>query len=120
MSDEAPLLDKAVLEELSESVGGDEEFVRELVDAYLVEGQGHIDEMFAAVGATDTTAIVRPAHTLKSSSAAIGAVRLADICRNIEMAGREGRTDGLAAQVDEAQQAWIATVEALTEAGLVQ
>ena len=38
----------------------------------------------------DAAAIVRPAHTLKSSSAALGALRLAQIAREIEMAGRAG------------------------------
>lgn len=119
MTDDTPLLDHAILSELRESVGGDDAFVVELVGAYLAEGQGHVNDMFAAAAAGDAAAVVRPSHTLKSSSAALGAMRLAAICRAIEASGRDGRAEGLAAQVEEAQQVWEATVEALSAAGLV-
>jgi HPt (histidine-containing phosphotransfer) domain-containing protein len=118
MNEEIALLDQAVVSELRESVGGDNAFVVELVGAYLAEGQDHIDAMLAAAAGGDAAAIVRPSHTLKSSSASLGAMRLAAICRGIEMAGREGRSEGLAAQVSEAQQVWHETVAALKAAGL--
>jgi HPt (histidine-containing phosphotransfer) domain-containing protein len=117
-SDDAPILDNAVIAELRESTGGDDEFVRELVEAYLSEATGYLDAMHAAVAAADADAIVRPAHTLKSSSATMGAMRLAAICRGIEEAGRAGLASGLAADVEQAQAAWVATLEALTAAGL--
>jgi HPt (histidine-containing phosphotransfer) domain-containing protein len=42
----------------------------------------------AALRADDTAGLVRPAHTLKSSSATLGAMRIADTARGWEMAGR--------------------------------
>jgi HPt (histidine-containing phosphotransfer) domain-containing protein len=74
--------------------------------------------MTVAAGAADAQAIVRPAHTLKSSSATLGATRLAAISRGIEEAGRAGRTDDLVADVEAAQATWTATLAALTDAGL--
>ena len=45
MTDEAPVLDPAVLDELRDSVGGDEEFIADLVATYVNEGNGHLEAM---------------------------------------------------------------------------
>ena len=44
--------------------------------------------------------------------------RLAQIAREIEFAGREGQAEGLVERADSARQAYEATVEAITAAGL--
>src|SRR5215211_2155070 len=113
MTDQLPVLDANVIEELRASVDGDEAFVNELVAEYVAEGPRHLADMRAAAAATDAAAIVRPAHTLKSNSATLGATRLAQICRQIELDGREGRADGLAAAVDSAEATWSETLDQL-------
>lgn len=112
------VLDQAVVDELRAAVGGDDEFVRDLVATYIEEARTHIDGLESAARANDLGAMVRPAHTLKSSSASIGAMRLASICRDIETAGREGRTDGVVGAVDLVRSTWTETLEALRSAGL--
>ncbi|HEY4227480.1 MAG TPA: Hpt domain-containing protein [Candidatus Limnocylindrales bacterium] len=116
--EDAPILDDAVLDELRESTGGDEDFVRELVEAYVAEATGYLDAMTHAIAGGDTAAIVRPAHTLKSSSATLGAMRLAGISRGIEEAGRAGHAEGMAAAVERAHSTWTETIDALRAAGL--
>ena len=113
-----PVLDKAVVDELRAATGGDDDFVRDLVATYLEEGQTHLDGLAAAAETNDSAAIVRPAHTLKSTSASIGAMRLSAICRDIETAGREGRSEGLLEAVDLARATLAETLEALRTAGL--
>ena len=120
MTDELAVLDAAVLDELRASVGGDEEFVRDLVATYLDEGPQHMEQIADAAGRADAAAIVRPAHTLKSSSAALGAARLSAISRQIEFAGREGRTAELAGLAEAARTTWAATVAAFRAAGLAE
>lgn len=115
-----PLFDEAVVDELRVATGDDEAFILDLVETYLSEGEGHLRGMEAAIAAADPAAIVRPAHTLKSSSASVGAMRLSAICRAIEEAGREGQADGLARDVDLARATWVETVAALAAAGLTQ
>ncbi|HEY8238914.1 MAG TPA: Hpt domain-containing protein [Candidatus Limnocylindrales bacterium] len=117
-ADDAPILDDGVIAELRASTGDDDDFVRELVEAYIEEGRGYIAAMNTAAAAADAEAMVRPAHTLKSSSATMGAMRLAAICRGIEEAARDGENEGLAADVDAATAAWSATLEAMAAAGL--
>jgi HPt (histidine-containing phosphotransfer) domain-containing protein len=118
MHDDAPLLDDAVIAELRDSTGGDDEFIRELVEAYVSEAKGYLDAMTATAAAADPASIVLPAHTLKSSSATLGAMRLAAIARGIEEAGRAGRSDSLVEDVEQARAAWTETLAALTAAGL--
>ena len=115
-----PVLDEATLAELSASVEGDRAFVVELINAYLADGGAQVDAIEAAVAADDAEALVRPAHTLKSSSATVGALRLAAASRELEMAGRSGsvgsdsaatlRSDWDAAVA--ALGAWVAAEEA--------
>ena len=115
---DAPLLDPAVLDELRAATGDDDEFLRDLVATYVDEADGHLEALGQAAATADAAAIVRPAHTLKSSSASVGAMRLAAICRDIETAGREGRSEGMAEAVDLVRSAWGDTLQALRSAGL--
>jgi len=120
MLDEGPVVDQSVIAELRESVGDDESFIADLVATYVDEGEGHFAAMDAAAAAGDAAAIVRPAHTLKSSSAALGAMRLSQIAREIEMAGRAGDAANLVARVAEARAAWDATLREMAAAGLTK
>ena len=36
------------------------------------------------------------AHTIKGSSANMGALRMSELCRQLELVGRSGRLDGVA------------------------
>jgi HPt (histidine-containing phosphotransfer) domain-containing protein len=118
MTDELPILDASGLAELRASVSGDEAFVRDLVATYLAEEPGNMELIMAAAARGDAEAIVRPAHTLKSSSAVLGAARMSAISREIEFAGREGRVEDLAPLAERAQHTWAATVGALRAANL--
>jgi HPt (histidine-containing phosphotransfer) domain-containing protein len=117
MADE-PILDTGVLDELRASVGDDDAFIADLITTYVGEGTDHLAAMEAAATARDAAAIVRPAHTLKSSSAALGAMRLAQIAREIEAAGRASEIEGLSTQVAAARTAWDETLGAMRAAGL--
>jgi HPt (histidine-containing phosphotransfer) domain-containing protein len=116
--DGAPVLDEGVLEDLRASVGDDEAFIIDLVETYVTEGAANLDSIMAAAAAGDPEAIVRPAHTLKSSSASLGAMRLSTIARGIEEAGRAGVPDGLADAAELARSTWLETLQAFAAAGL--
>ena len=116
--DGAPILDDAVLAELRASIGDDQAFMVELVETYVAEGAANMDALLVAATAQDCAAIIRPAHTLKSTSASLGAVRLSAICRAIEEAGRQLRPDTLREDAELARATWEATLTAFAEAGL--
>ena len=108
-----PALDEQVLRELMASTGDDAAFVRELLDAYLADTPAQLDAVSAALRADDAAALVRPAHTLKSSSATVGAMRLSSIARQLEMTGRSGVLDPAQAGMDAARAEWDAARDAL-------
>ena len=111
---EADTLDEAVLNELRASVQGDRAFVVELIEAYLVDGAAHIEAIGAAVDAGDADALVRPAHTLKSSSATLGAARISATARELELLGRSGALgSGVGDLVGRVREDWPATAAAL-------
>ena len=115
---ELPLVDLDVIAELRNATGGDMDFVRELVETYVEETGGYLEALAGAVAANDVAAAVRPAHTLKSSSASVGAMRLAELARGIEESSRGGRPDGLADAVDRVRTTWAETLAALRAEGL--
>jgi HPt (histidine-containing phosphotransfer) domain-containing protein len=112
------VLNESILDELRASVGDDRAFVVDLIQAYLSDGEKHVADVEAAIAAGDAASLVRPAHTLKSSSATVGADSLAAAARELELAGRSGtlgeaateRAAGLRAAWNEAGaalRAWI-------------
>ena len=93
-------LDPAAFAHLLEITGDDLEFVDELIDTYLEDSAVQLDAMRSAAEVSDVAALVRPAHSLKSSSANVGAMALAEACRSLEAEGRAGTVADMVARVD--------------------
>jgi HPt (histidine-containing phosphotransfer) domain-containing protein len=111
---DAHVLDERILAELMASTGDDIGFVRELIQTYLADTPQQFEAMTVAVEAEDAAGLVRPAHTLKSSSATVGATRLSSLARDLEMAGRSGSLDATARTGLEAARAeWQGAADAL-------
>jgi HPt (histidine-containing phosphotransfer) domain-containing protein len=113
---DVPIVDEAVLNEVMAATGSDAEFVQELIETYLADTPAQLEAMTAAVEADDATALVRPAHTLKSSSATVGAMRLSSVARELEMAGRSGTLEpATGAILDSARREWQAAADAFAD-----
>jgi CheY-like chemotaxis protein len=88
---DVPVLDPAALEGLLDQLGDAGPATRRAVlDSYLAQGAGWIDELVAAAHRGDGGIVARVAHTLQSSSRVVGAVRLAELLRTAELAVRDG------------------------------
>ncbi|MEO8246079.1 MAG: Hpt domain-containing protein [Chloroflexota bacterium] len=87
---EPAALEVGVLDELCAAVDGDRDFVADLAETFLTDGARQLDELEAACTAGDAAAAVRPAHTLKSSSATVGGMSLAAAARQAEATARAG------------------------------
>lgn len=94
-----PAIDRATFDRLLDITGGDLDFLDELVDTYLADGTVQVGSLRAAADAGDVEALIRPAHTLKSSSDNIGALELAASCRSLEADARAGAVDDAADRV---------------------
>lgn len=86
-------VDRAVLDEMVEMMGGMTEIVDDIVETYLQETPA----LVATIADGSSVEDVRMAsHTLKSSSRSVGAVAVGDLAEEIENAAREGSLDGVA------------------------
>ena len=99
MNDTSEPIDRSTYDALVAMTGGDHEFVDDLVDTYLTDLVEQLAALDAAVAGGDPTALVRPAHSMKSSSLNVGALELGRLCRELEEQGRAGKFDGAVARV---------------------
>ncbi len=92
---EPPVLESATLDSLFrlEQVAG-RAIVRGVVDSFVAEGPGRLARIQQAIQDGDPGALTFAAHVLKGSAAQLGAVRLAESCRELEERGRIGDLDG--------------------------
>jgi CheY-like chemotaxis protein/HPt (histidine-containing phosphotransfer) domain-containing protein len=82
-----PVLDVSVLKGL---VGDDSGTVCEFLSEYLDSARGQRKELLAVIAAGDTAPVGAIAHKLKSSSRAVGALSLGDLCAELEGASKAG------------------------------
>jgi HPt (histidine-containing phosphotransfer) domain-containing protein len=68
------------------------ELLAEVIDSYLEDAPKQLQAMQAAVKMNDATWLARTAHTLKSTSATLGAITLAQMCKELEAIGIDGNT----------------------------
>ncbi|HEY9907957.1 MAG TPA: response regulator, partial [Thermosynechococcaceae cyanobacterium] len=78
-------VDRSVLQTFRDAMGDDAEaVVLELIDCYLSETPQLLRSLIGAIVEQNLPEVRRAAHSLKSSSAALGATNLAEICRALE------------------------------------
>jgi len=83
---------------------GGPDMAKKVFRMFLKSLDGLMQDMEAGVRQSDTDQIMRAAHTLKSSSAMLGALALAQQCQNIEKVARAEGLSDLASMVEEARQ----------------
>ena len=101
--DPGTILDPAALESLRETVGGDPEFLIELIDTFLEDAPQLLADMGQAVEQGDAGGLRLAAHSFKSNSADFGAKALATLCKELEMMGKAGALDGAVERVTRAE-----------------
>lgn len=94
----APAVDRAVLGALADELG-DDTILAEVLAAYLQELPVRREAIAAAAGAGDAETVRTVSHTLKSSSAALGALALSAACADMEQLGRSGDGPAIARKV---------------------
>jgi signal transduction histidine kinase/CheY-like chemotaxis protein/HPt (histidine-containing phosphotransfer) domain-containing protein len=79
---------------------GSRGLVRRIIEAYTVDAPKLVAAARSAIATGDAEALRRAAHTLKSSSANVGAETLAATCREIEGEAAQGHLEGLAERIE--------------------
>jgi signal transduction histidine kinase/DNA-binding response OmpR family regulator/HPt (histidine-containing phosphotransfer) domain-containing protein len=78
-------------EALLESIDGDQEFARDLADAFIGTGDRELAAIAAALGAGDEAALRESAHALKGASANLRAAAATSAAAQLESAARLGQ-----------------------------
>ncbi len=76
---------------------GENEFVAQLIDQYLVESSSRMAALKDAVERSDAPALRLVVHSLRGASSMVGAGRLAVLCGELEELARETTLDGIPA-----------------------
>jgi len=111
---EPSLLDRRALDairELSPERGAT--ILARVIDSYLVTAPDQLEALQRALAEKDAKALQTQAHSLKSSSANVGARELAELARELEALGRTGQTTDAAGLVERMATEFLRVREAL-------
>jgi HPt (histidine-containing phosphotransfer) domain-containing protein len=96
-----------VIESLKELGGEDDPgLVVELIGLFLDDAPKRMSDIQSSLARGDIASLERAAHTLKSSSANIGAARLSAHCKSMEELARHQKVEGLPSIVRASVQSW--------------
>jgi len=87
---EADVVDRAILNNLLATVGGDESFLNELIETYFDDSPKLLATIRQSVELEKAEELRRAAHSLKSNSANFGALALSALCKELEEIGKSG------------------------------
>jgi HPt (histidine-containing phosphotransfer) domain-containing protein len=89
------------------------DLVEKVISLYINDAQSLCRNIHEAIGKNDPQALNKAAHSLKSSSANVGAIKLANLCKELETLGRAntiGNAQELVNQMNSEYQRVIATL----------
>ncbi len=91
------VLDAQALQRLHElDPNGENQLITRVVNAFEVSVKRLMPQLALALPGLDLAAVRHVAHTLKSSSASLGAIKLSQMCSELENLSRLGKTEGVA------------------------
>jgi HPt (histidine-containing phosphotransfer) domain-containing protein len=97
----AEIIDRAALDVLLETVGGDLEFLGELIETFFEDSPEQLAAAQEALANDNAEALRRAAHSLKSNSANFGAMELSQKCKELEEMAKSGTLAGAAGLIDQ-------------------
>jgi PAS domain S-box-containing protein len=95
-----PILSQPELDDMINNFcAGDQQLILTVVNSFLEESQQLIDRILQAIADSNSEALFRAAHSLKSSSRFMGALSLANLCEKLEKIGYNQQMTNLSDQV---------------------
>ena len=108
-----PVIDALTFAELKTTVGAD--FIGELIDAYLDDTPRLLNELAESLAQQDATKFSRMAHSIKSSSASLGALFFSAQAKELEMIGKQGDLAGVQPKVEHLKMNYVQVQQKLRE-----
>ncbi len=96
-SEVAAVIHLSTFENLRSTLGDD--FIGELVVTYCIETSGLLQQLRQALDQNDAVTFQRAAHSIKSSSASLGALNFSGQAKELEMIGKSGDLSGADAKM---------------------
>jgi PAS domain S-box-containing protein len=111
-----PILDDASIAALRDpDLGGDPEFLVEVVEAFFSDAPPRIEAVKTSLSSGDCDGLGRAAHSLKGSSGNFGAFRLQAICADVERLARARQLTDLPPLVERLEAEYALVAARLTE-----
>ena len=107
------IIDQAAFNQFFDSLGGDPDFLNELIQAYLDSSPRLFASMQQAIASGDALSLQRAAHSLKSGSANFGALAFAARCKELEDIGKARVLDNAPEKVCQLEATYPGVVAAL-------
>jgi len=85
------MIDQATFNELKQMSGAD--FINELIDAFLEDAPGMIQNMRTALDKNDVESFRRNAHSLKSNANTFGATELGSLSKELDFMAKENNLE---------------------------
>ncbi len=104
-----PVIDQTVLDALQEALG-DEVVLRQLIDLFLQDAPEQVSAARNAHAAGDALVLARAAHSLKSTSATLGAMQVATAAAALEQCAKKGELPQVAALLSDIETALNAVI----------
>lgn len=82
------------LEGTLNNLGGDPELLQEILDYFVELVPGQLDDLEAVLRAGDVSAVDLQAHAMKGGAANVGAIRVSEVARELELLAKGGGLDG--------------------------
>ncbi|HEY7490700.1 MAG TPA: response regulator [Candidatus Tectomicrobia bacterium] len=100
-----------------QALGGNEAvtFLLPMVEQFVQDAAAHLATLQAAADTGDAVALERAAHTLKSTSATVGALRMTAICSELQQLGRTGSVAGAAGHIEQLVNEFACVQQALAQ-----
>jgi len=110
----ATALDQKILENIRGlQKEGEPSLMDKIITIYVQTTPGLLQDLSEAVAASDAQAMKKAAHSLKSSSANLGAMKLSELCKEVESMGRMGALKGASALVTKIEHEYSAVEKSL-------
>jgi HPt (histidine-containing phosphotransfer) domain-containing protein len=107
------ILDQETIDTLIGMTG--EDFIQELVEAYIEDSPQLFTHMRSSLMNEDPEGFRRSAHSLKTSSASLGALDFSEHARELEMLGKNNNLSGAGARIDALEVEYQEVEKALKE-----
>ncbi len=107
------VIDREVLDNLLEAVGGDGEFLTELLETYFADTPQLFTTMHKALSDGNSEEFRRAAHSLKSNSENFGAMALSHKAKVLEEMGKSGELDQVEGSLTDAENEYAKVKTAL-------